>query len=89
LLLATLLVPTTEAASPVRGRLLYENFCYHCHMTEIHYRVNSEVDSWGKLLHMVTMWQEEMRLGWRAEEVADVASYLNWVYYGFPDSSLE
>ena len=84
-LLAALLVPTAEAASPLRGRLLYENFCYHCHMTEIHYRVNSEADSWGKLMQLVSMWQEEMRLGWHTEEVEDVASYLNWVYYRFPD----
>lgn len=69
----------------MRGRLLYENFCHHCHMTEIHYRVNSKVDSWAELLHMVATWQEEMRLRWQAEEVADVASYLNWVYYRFPN----
>ncbi len=85
LLLAATLVTTAEAASPMRGQMLYENFCYHCHMTEIHYRVNSKVDSWGKLLHTVSMWQQEMGLGWRAEELADVASYLNRVYYGFPD----
>jgi hypothetical protein len=84
-LLAALLVPTAEAASALRGRLLYENFCYHCHITEIHYRVNSRVDSLGKLVHMVALWQEEMQLGWRAEDVADVTSYLNWVYYRFPD----
>lgn len=69
----------------MRGRLLYENFCYHCHITEIHYRVNSRVDSLGMLVHMVALWQEEMQLGWRAEDVADVTSYLNWVYYRFPD----
>jgi len=85
LLLAALLAPTAEAASPFRGRLLYENFCYHCHMTEIHYRVHSKVDSRGKLMHLVAMWQEEMGLGWSAEEVADVAGYLNWAYYRFPD----
>jgi len=81
---AALQIPTVQAASPMRGQLLYENFCHHCHWADVHYRVNSEVDSWDKLLHMVAMWQGEMRLGWRVEEVADVASYLNWVYYRLP-----
>ena len=84
-LAALLLAPAASAVSPMRGQLLYENFCYHCHISEIHYRVDSDLHSWGGLLHKVAVWQEEMRLGWRAEEVADVASYLNWIYYGFAD----
>jgi hypothetical protein len=88
-LVTALLVPDIQAASPLRGRLLYENFCHHCHMTEIHFRVNSKVDSWGKLLHLVAIWQQEMELGWRAQEVMDVASYLNRVYYRLPGSGFE
>ena len=88
-LLATLLVPAARAASPMRGQLLYENRCYHCHLAGIHYRVNSKVDSWGKLLNMVAMWQGEMKLGWWAEDVTDVASYLNLRYYRFPGSGSE
>ena len=88
-LLATLLVPAARAASPMRGQLLYENWCYHCHLAGIHYRVNSKVDSWGKLLNMVAMWQGEMKLGWWAEDVTDVASYLNLRYYRFAGSGIE
>jgi len=83
---AALQIPAVQAASPLRGQLLYENFCHHCHWAEIHYRVNSKVDSRDELLHMVAVWQREMRLGWRAGEISDVASYLNWIYYRFPDT---
>ena len=83
---AALHIPAAEAANPIRGYLLYENFCHHCHITEIHYRVKSDVGSRDELLHMVDMWQAEMHLGWRKEEIADVASYLDWAYYRFPGS---
>ena len=83
---AALQISTVQAANPMRGHLLYENFCHHCHWADIHYRVNREVDSRDDLLRMVAMWQKEMRLGWHEEEVADVASYLDWVYYRFPGS---
>ena len=43
----------------------------------------SKVDSMGKLLKTVAIWQGELNLGWREEEIADVASYLNLRYYGF------
>jgi hypothetical protein len=85
-LAALLFAPGGYAGSPMRGQLLYANFCHHCHLSEIHYRVNSDLESWGDLVHKVVVWQEEMELGWRAEEVVDVASYLNWVYYRFPDN---
>jgi len=88
-LLTTLLLSAAHAESPMRGRLLYENWCHHCHLTEIHYRVGRKADSWGKLLQMVEIWQGEMHLGWRVEEIADVASYLNRHFYRFPSSGVE
>lgn len=88
-LVAVLLAPAARAENPVRGRMLYENWCHHCHLTEIHYRVGSKVDSWEKLLQMVGIWQGEMRLGWQAEDIADVASYLNGRYYRFPGVVVE
>ena len=84
-----LLVPSTRAANPPRGQLLYEGFCHHCHLSEVHYRVGTKVNSWGKLLQLVAVWQGEMQLGWQAEEIADVASYLNRRYYRIPGTGVE
>ena len=84
-----LLAPNTRAANPLRGQLLYDSFCHHCHLSEIHYRVGSKVTSWGKLLKMVAIWQGEMQLGWQAEDIADVASYLDRRYYRFPSTDIE
>ena len=88
-LATVLLVPTVRAENPMRGQLLYENWCSHCHLTEIHYRVARKVDSWDKLLQMVRVWQGEMQLGWQAEDILDVASYLNRRYYRFPGVLME
>ena len=88
-LIFLLLMPNTRAANPLRGKLLYESFCHHCHLSEIHYRVGVKVGSWGKLLQTVTVWQGEMQLGWQAEEIADVASYLNRRYYRLPGTGVE
>ena len=85
LLLAIACVPV-QAASPERGRLLYGNYCYHCHLTEIHFRVNSKIDSPEALRQTVRIWQGEMGLGWKEEDVRDVASYLNARYYQLPEA---
>lgn len=83
-LAAALAATATATADPARGRLLYSNFCYHCHLSEIHFRVNSKIGSWTELRQIVAMWQEEMGLGWGIEDTGDVASFLNRTYYGFP-----
>jgi hypothetical protein len=80
------LAPAANGGSADRGRLLYDNFCYHCHISEIHYRVGTEVATWADLLRAVAMWQAEMGLGWSAEDVADVASWLDRAYYGLADA---
>lgn len=75
---------SVAAGQPERGRLLYESFCHHCHISEIHYRVHSKVESLEQLRHQVWLWQAEMGLGWRAEEIDDVAAWLDWAYYRLP-----
>jgi hypothetical protein len=77
-----------SADNPERGRLLYENFCYHCHMTEIHFRVNSKIDTWERLRETVRIWQGEMGLGWRAEDILDVSGFLNSRYYQLPGAAV-
>lgn len=78
--------PEAGAAGADRGRLLYDNFCYHCHISEIHYRAGSDADSWAKLLRIVEIWQAEMGLGWGADDIRDVARWLDHTYYRLPDA---
>jgi hypothetical protein len=78
--------PSAEAASADRGWLLYDNFCYHCHISQIHYRVGSVISAWPELIRVVTMWQAEMGLDWTAEDIADVASWLDRAYYRLGDA---
>ena len=79
----------SQAAHPDRGRLLYENYCYHCHMTEIHFRARSKVRSAGDLRRRVRVWMDELQLNWSREDLMDVAAYLNIHYYRFPSTDLE
>ena len=75
---------SASAAEPYRGRLLYENHCYHCHYRNIHFRPRRKVRSLGELRREIWLWQGEMGLEWNRRDVADVLAYLNWLYYGFP-----
>jgi hypothetical protein len=87
LLLALLVLsPPCEAVSPERGRLLYDNFCYHCHISQIHHRAGSDIRAWADLIRAVANWQAEMGLGWTAEDVVDVASWLDSNFYGLADA---
>ena len=76
------------AAQPDRGRLLYDIFCRHCHLTEIHMRLNSKVHSLDDLTRYVRLWSDELQLRWSEDDVADVASHLNRTYYEPPWSDL-
>lgn len=85
-LVASLGAAPIHAANPERGYLLYQNFCYHCHISEIHYRLDSRTDSWHELIRVVGMWQQEMQLGWSEEEIQDVASWLDRRFYHLFDA---
>jgi hypothetical protein len=81
LLLALTLPAASLGADAVRGRLLYDNFCGHCHLTEIHHRARSEVHVMADLQRLVDVWQKEMGLGWGPAEIRDVSAWLDWAYY--------
>ena len=72
--------------SEYRGMLLYENNCRFCHYRFLHYRPQRKVHSLTELERQIAIWQAEIHLDWDAEDLADVRSYLNRLYYGFPDS---
>jgi mono/diheme cytochrome c family protein len=77
-----------ESAGPVadaaRGELLYQTVCAECHTTQAHWREKRAVRNWGDLVYQVTRWQQAAGRNWSADEVADVAAYLNRRFYGVP-----
>ncbi len=90
MLLAGALVTHTGArgASPVRGEGLYRNHCLSCHESIAHIRENRRARSLTDIRRWVARWAEELDLGWGADEVEDVTSYLNRTYYRPGDVSL-
>ena len=76
---------TAAAATDVeRGRLLYENTCNACHTTQPHWRDQRLVKTWSDLVAQVERWQGVARAGWKAQDIQDVASYLNATFYHLP-----
>jgi mono/diheme cytochrome c family protein len=67
-----------------RGALLYATHCNACHTTQVHWRDHKRVTSPAGLEAEVRRWQAMGGLGWSDDEVADVARYLDAVYYRFP-----
>jgi mono/diheme cytochrome c family protein len=69
----------------LRGELLYSTHCISCHNTQIHWRDRKAANNWVSLKAEVERWQKISGLGWREEDVTDVARYLNAQYYRFPE----
>ena len=69
--------------APSRGELLYATHCSGCHTTQLHWRARKLATNWPRLKAEVDRWQKSAGLGWRDEEVTDVARYLNTRYYHF------
>ena len=77
--------PAAAAAPNVeRGRLLYETSCSACHTTQPHWRSQRLVRSWPDLLAQVDRWQRVAGGKWTADDVRDVAIYLNEQFYHLP-----
>ncbi|MEO7401770.1 MAG: cytochrome C [Polaromonas sp.] len=75
-------VPPGDAA---RGELLYSTHCIACHGEKMHWRDKKRVTDWKSLQTEIDRWQGVSGLGWRQEDIADVARYLNTAYYRYPD----
>lgn len=69
----------------LRGELLYSTHCIGCHSTQLHWRDRKAARNWASLKAEVERWQKTSGLGWREEDVSDVARYLNALYYRFPE----
>ncbi|MCJ7798730.1 MAG: cytochrome c [Polaromonas sp.] len=77
----------TEASrtgDATRGELLYATHCMACHSDQVHWRDNKRVTDWRSLQSEVERWQSQSGLRWNPQDIADVARYLNTVYYRYP-----
>ena len=74
--------PSEPSVDPARGALLYDTACAACHTTQAHWRDKRVVHSWSDLMFQVTRWQQVAGQNWRADQVADVAAFLNRRFYG-------
>lgn len=85
-LAAVALALATPAASAdwARGKSLYDAKCGGCHSESVHGRVKRDARDFEAVRAWVTRWNTSLALRWDADEVDDVAAYLNITYYGYP-----
>lgn len=67
-----------------RGELLYTAHCIACHSAQVHWRDRKLSTDWSTLQTEVRRWQEFSGLGWAENDIAEVARYLNALYYHYP-----
>jgi len=72
-----------------RGELLYSTHCIACHTSHVHWREQRLATDWASLKYQVNRWQSNTGLGWNAEDIDAVSTYLNALYYHFPDKTPE
>ncbi|MGB8434705.1 MAG: hypothetical protein WCE38_10630 [Burkholderiales bacterium] len=85
LLLALLgLAQPVVAGDPARGRALYESRCVECHTKSVHQPESRRAPSFEGVLAQVSRWNDTLGGDWTAEDIEDVAVYLNQRYYKHP-----
>src|SRR4030095_1045171 len=67
-----------------RGKLLYNARCVGCHDQSVHNRTARKALTIEGIRAQVRRWDAFLGGAWREEEVNDVASYLNELFYGYP-----
>jgi mono/diheme cytochrome c family protein len=75
------------AADIVRGELLYNTHCVACHTNKMHWRDQRLATDWKSLNVQVRRWQNTIQLNWDDDDINNVASYLNLLYYQFQEPS--
>lgn len=75
---------TQPMGDAVRGELLYATHCIACHSDKVHWRDKKLVTDWKSLRSEIDRWQVVSGLLWNNEDIADVARYLNALYYRYP-----
>ncbi len=74
---------SSETADLDNGRRLHEAHCVRCHDARIYVREERRVNSLKALRAQVRACELAAELGWFEEEVADVAAWLQQMYYRF------
>lgn len=82
--LSMLATPDTASGADVaRGRALYELRCGGCHADSVHGRAKRVAVDFDDVRRWVSRWSETLALGWKDDEVDDVAVHLNITYYAY------
>ena len=82
-LIGVLLAPAF-AADIERGKLLYSARCVGCHDNSVHSREARKALTIEGIRSQVRRWDAFLGGAWREDEVNDVASYLNELFYRYP-----
>lgn len=77
------LTTASAAQDLMRGKQLFETQCLQCHTTGIYKRPQPTVKNWPELVKEVGRWQRELGQAWTAQDISDVAAYLNERFYNF------
>jgi mono/diheme cytochrome c family protein len=81
--LLTAAAPSASGADAERGRQLYELHCGGCHYERVHQRERwrSRIKTTAALRVEVARWAKETGRPFRAEDVDDIAEYLDRSHY--------
>jgi hypothetical protein len=80
---SALLAPA-DGADLERGNTLYSARCVGCHDKSVHQRNARKALTIEGIRSQVRRWDAFLGGAWREEEVNDVASYLNELFYRYP-----
>ena len=86
---SSLVAGQDTGAIEARGELLYSTYCIACHTTQVHWRDEKLATNWAGLKFQVRRWQGNIGLGLGEDDVGAIASYLNGLYYHFPEIDAE
>jgi mono/diheme cytochrome c family protein len=78
------LAATAGAADFERGKLLYNARCVGCHDKSVHNREARKALTIEGIRAQVRRWDAFTGGAWREDEVNDVTSYLNELFYRYP-----
>ena len=90
--LFTVLFSTAIASDVNRGKSLHDDNCIECHVSiqggdgsGIYTRADRRIDSLPALRSQVHRCKNSMGVSWPEDQIDDVVTYLNSMYYKFPE----
>lgn len=86
---SSLVAGQDNSPEEARGELLYSTYCVACHTTQVHWRDEKLATNWTGLKFQVRRWQANIGLGLGENDVDAIASYLNSLFYHYPETDGE